>query len=175
MVTDAQFRRLMKRIHSGDPLAVAAAKADMDEKTARKYRRAAKLPSQVKVAHTWRNRPDAFVQVWPEIQQALELNPGLQAKTLFQYLQRQRPGQYQDAQLRTLQRRIKLWRALEGPAKEVYFAQRHEPGQLSQSDFAERYCQMLWMVRERIRRIQAAFFISPSTNGTPWMTWVMSL
>ena len=119
MVTDAQFRRLMKRIHSGDPLAVAAAKADMDEKTARKYRRAAKLPSQVKVAHTWRNRPDAFVQVWPEIQQALELNPGLQAKTLFQYLQRQRPGQYQDAQLRTLQRRIKLWRALEGPAKEV--------------------------------------------------------
>ena len=38
-----------------------------------------------------------------------------------------------------------------------------------------RYCQMLWMVRERIRRIQAAFFISPSTNGTPWMTWVMSL
>ena len=137
MVTDAQFRRLMKGIHRGDPLAVAAAKADMDEKTARKYRRAAKLPSQVKVAHTWRNRPDAFVQVWPEIQQALELNPGLQAKTLFQYLQRQRPGQYQDAQLRTLQRRIKLWRALEGPAKEVYFAQRHEPGQLSQSDFAD--------------------------------------
>ena len=137
MVTDAQFRRLMKRIHSGDPLAVAAAKAAMDEKTARKYRRAAKLPSQVKVAHTWRNRPDAFVQVWPEIQHALELNPGLQAKTLFQYLQRQRPGQYQDAQLRTLQRRIKLWRALEGPAKEVYFAQRHEPGQLSQSDFAD--------------------------------------
>ena len=137
MVTDAQFRRLMKRIHRGDPLAVAAAKAAMDEKTARKYRRAAKLPSQVKVAHTWRNRPDAFVQVWPEIQQALELNPGLQAKTLFQYLQRQRPGQYQDAQLRTLQRRIKLWRALEGPAKEVSFAQRHEPGQLSQSDFAD--------------------------------------
>ena len=45
MVTDAQFRRFMKRIHRGDPLAVAAAKADMDEKTARKYRRAAKLPS----------------------------------------------------------------------------------------------------------------------------------
>ena len=42
-------------------------------------------------------------------------------------------------------------------------------------DRLQRYCQMLWMVRERIRRIQAAFFISPSTNGTPWMTWVMSL
>ena len=39
----------------------------------------------------------------------------------------------------------------------------------------ERYCQMLWMARERIRRFQAASFISPSMNGTPSMTWVMSL
>ena len=38
-----------------------------------------------------------------------------------------------------------------------------------------RYCQMLWMARERIRRFQAASFISPSMNGTPSMTWVMSL
>ena len=40
---------------------------------------------------------------------------------------------------------------------------------------ARRYCQMLWMARERIRRFQAASFISPSMNGTPSMTWVMSL
>ena len=39
----------------------------------------------------------------------------------------------------------------------------------------QRYCQMLWMARERIRRFQAASFISPSMNGTPSMTWVMSL
>ena len=38
-----------------------------------------------------------------------------------------------------------------------------------------RYCQMLWMARARIRRFQAASFISPSMNGTPSMTWVMSL
>jgi hypothetical protein len=137
MVTDAQVRRLMTRIRSGDSLAVAAAKADMDEKTARKYRRAGKLPSQVKAPHTWRNRPDAFKQVWPEIEHALQRHPGLQAKTLFEHLQRQYPGEFQDVQLRTLQRRIKAWRALEGPAKEVYFPQQHEPGQLSQSDFAD--------------------------------------
>jgi len=137
MVTDAQVRRLMRRIRSGDPVAVAAAKAGIDEKTARKYHRTGKRPSQVKVPHTWRNRPDAFKQVWPEIEQALQVNPGLQAKTLFQHLQRQYPGQFQDAQLRTLQRRIKAWRALEGPAKEVFFPQRHEPGALSQSDFTD--------------------------------------
>jgi len=65
----------------------------------------------------------------------LRLNPGLQAKTLFLDLQRRSPGRYPDGQLRTLQRRIKRWRALEGPPKEVFFAQIHEPGQTCASDF----------------------------------------
>jgi hypothetical protein len=30
---------------------------------------------------------------------------------------------------------VKVWRATEGPAKEVFFAQRHHPGRLSASDF----------------------------------------
>ena len=76
MVTDAQVRRLMTRIRSGDTFAVAAAKADMDQKTARKYRGSGKRPSQVKAPHTWRRRPDAFERVWPEIEQALQVNPG---------------------------------------------------------------------------------------------------
>jgi len=37
--------------------------------------------------------------------------------------------------LRTLQRRVKSWRATEGPAKEVFFAQQHPPGRLGASDF----------------------------------------
>src|SRR5436190_1172523 len=40
-----------------------------------------------------------------------------------------------DAQLRTLQRRCREWRALEGPVKEVFFAQIHHPGRLCASDF----------------------------------------
>ena len=88
MVTDAQVRRLMKLMQKEDTLALAAAKAGMDEKTARKYRRSGQLPSQLKRRHTWRNRPDAFEKVWPDLEQALKLNPGLEAKTLFQYLQR---------------------------------------------------------------------------------------
>lgn len=65
----------------------------------------------------------------------LRLNPGLEAKTLFTDLQRRFPGRYPDGQLRTLQRRLKDWRATEGPPKEVFFAQTHEPGRLCASDF----------------------------------------
>ena len=46
---------------------------------------------------------------------------------------------YWSHQLRTLQRRIKTWRALEGPAKEVFFPQRHQPGQLCQKVFPPSY------------------------------------
>jgi hypothetical protein len=69
------------------------------------------------------------------VQAQLRLNPGLEAKTLFEDLQRRYPGRFQDGQLRTLQRKVKAWRALEGPSKEVFFPQQHKPGALSQSDF----------------------------------------
>ena len=83
----------------------------------------------------WRTREDSFQEMWEEVRSKLELNAGLQAKTLFKDLQRRHPGKFQDGQLRTLQRRVKEWRALEGPPKEVFFEQRHEPGELGQSDF----------------------------------------
>ena len=137
MVTDVQVRRLMKLIQSEDTLSLAAAKAGMDEKTARTYRRAGKLPSQLRAERSWRTWPDIFDEVWAGVEHELELNPGLEAKSLFQHLQRQHPGRFQDGQLRTLQRRIKRWRALEGPGKEVFFPQEHEPGALCQSDFTD--------------------------------------
>jgi hypothetical protein len=125
----------MTLIESEKTLATAAAKAGMDEKTARKYRRLKRLPSEVKVEHTWRTREDPFAEVWEEVREKLEFNAGLEAKTLFEDLQRRYPGRFADGQLRTLQRRVKAWRALEGPAKEVFFPQVHKPGRLCQSDF----------------------------------------
>jgi hypothetical protein len=115
--------------------ALAAAKAGMDVKTARKYRRLGRLPSEVAVTHSWRTREDPFAEAWEEVRQELVVNPGLQANTLLAALQRKYPGRFQDGQMRTLQRRIKTWRALEGPAKEVFFSQMHEPGRLCASDF----------------------------------------
>ncbi len=135
MVTDQQVRRLFKLNQVEKYFGIAAMKAGMDEKTARKYRGTCKLPSELKQGHTWRTREDPFEDVWDDIKSMLECNPGLEAKTLFEYFQRRCPGEFADGQLRTIQRRIKIWRAVEGPSKEVFFSQIHRPGELGQSDF----------------------------------------
>lgn len=125
----------MKLNQSEKNLSVAAAKSGMSEKTARKYLGQRKLPSQLKPERVVRTRKDPFEKDWAGIKFKLEVNPGLEAKTLFEWLQRSCPEGYGDGQLRTLQRRIKQWRALEGPAREVFFDQQHKPGQLCESDF----------------------------------------
>jgi hypothetical protein len=135
MVTDKQVWRMRKMVETGKKLTIAALKTGMDEKTARKYIKSGKLPSQLKQEHTWRTRRDPFEDVWEEVRDELELFPELEAKTLFEVLQREYPGRFSDGQLRTLQRHIKQWRALEGPGKEVYFPQEHHPGELGASDF----------------------------------------
>ena len=114
---------------------LAAAKAGMDVQTARKYLADNRLPSEQKAEREWRTRPDPFEQVWEELRQKIDANPGLEAKTLFEALQRESPGEFVDGQLRTLQRHIKRWRATEGPGREVFFGQKHVPGRLGQSDF----------------------------------------
>ena len=89
------------------------------------------------MAHTWRTRADPFEEVWPEVEELLERDKGLQAKTVFEELGRRYPGRFQAGQLRTLQRRFRDWRALRGEDREVYFAQAHHPGEQSQSDFTD--------------------------------------
>ncbi len=135
MVTDQQVRRLMELINKEKTLAIAASKAGMDENTARKYLRHGRLPSQMKKPHTWQTREDPFSEIWEEVKELLEINSGHEAKSLFEHYQRKYPERFSDGQLRTFQRKIKIWRALEGPGKEVFFPQKHYPGQLCQSDF----------------------------------------
>jgi hypothetical protein len=135
MVTDAQVRRLKRLSKTEKTQELAAAKAGMDVKTARKYLQEGGLPSEMKPERAWRTRADPFDEAWEEIRRQLQANPGLEAKTLFEALQRHEPGKFGDGQLRTLQRRIKIWRATEGPGREVFFTQEHVPGRLGQSDF----------------------------------------
>jgi len=135
MVTDQQVRQLMKLNKKNQKLSVSAAQSGMCENTARKYLQSGKLPSQTKVERTWQTHDNVFKDVWDEMQDFLSTNPGLEAKTLFEYLQKQNPGRFPDGQLRTFQRRVKQWRATEGPGKEVFFRQQHYPGQLCASDF----------------------------------------
>lgn len=135
MVTDEQVRKLMEKIREGETMVVASLKAGMDEKTARKYRRMKRLPSQCKQAHTWRTWADRFESEWEEIEQILRRDEGVEAKTIFEYLCRKYEGRFKEGQLRTLQRKIKRWRIRHGRGKEVMFEQVHLPSRQSQSDF----------------------------------------
>jgi hypothetical protein len=135
MVSDQQVKRLWRLSGQKWELEIAAAKTGMDPKTARKYLRDRRLPSEMQQKHTWRTRPDPFADNWDEIRQLLTIEPGLQAKTIFEHLQQANPGRFSDGQVRTLRRRISYWRATEGPPREVFFAQEHRPGELCQSDF----------------------------------------
>lgn len=83
----------------------------------------------------YRTRLDPFAEVWPEIEGMLEQAPGLEAVTIFELLRGRPELSFSDGQLRTLQRRIRRWRALQGPEREVMFAQEHRPGEYAQSDF----------------------------------------
>jgi hypothetical protein len=107
----------------------------MDPKTARKYRDLGELPSEAATPHTWRTRPDPLSEVWPALVELLEREPGLQAKTLVDWLQRTYPDQDWQQRRRTVERRVRQWKAQHGPAKEVFFSQMHEPGRLGSSDF----------------------------------------
>ena len=100
MITDRQVRKLRKDLGTGMTLATAAVRAGMSEKTARKYRNMPQLPSEARTEHTWRTRTDPFESVWPEVQQRLSEAPDLQAKTIFQWLQREHPGKFQQGQLK---------------------------------------------------------------------------
>ena len=153
----------MSLIHKGLPVFAAAAKTAMCERTARKYRKARRLPRDLAREHDWRTRPDPFEGVWAEVQALLEGAPGLQSKTIFKEIQRLHPGRFPAGQLRTLQRRIRDWRALSGPEKEIFFTQEHAPGEAAQSDFTEMDSLEITIAGERFPHL-LYHFVLPYSN-----------
>ena len=135
MVTDGCVKELRRLLGLGRTLVDSARMAEMNEKTARKYRDDDKLPSQQKTTRTYRTRQDPFADVWDDVRQRLELEPRLKAKTLFEWLQETHEGQFLDSTRRTFERRVAKWRSLHGPGKTVFFDQEHHPGRVAASDF----------------------------------------
>jgi hypothetical protein len=136
MVTDQQVRRLCAMQNKYEHQYQVADAAGISSKTAGKYLKNGKLPSQCKVEHTWATRQDPFADDWTFVEQILkDTQSTLEAKTIFEYLQQAHPGKYHNGQIRTLQRRIKVWKALHGPSKEIFFSQHYYPGQWACSDF----------------------------------------
>jgi hypothetical protein len=67
---------------------------------------------QSKAKHWWRTRPDPFADAWPVIEGWLIAEPSIAAKVLMDRLVAMVPEMYANqAQLRTLQRRVKAWRS----------------------------------------------------------------
>lgn len=133
-ITNQQVKLLMKKLKKYNQ-EIAAAKAGMSANTARKYIKSGQLPSDAQKPHTWKTRVDVFSDDWDDLSKMLERAPELEAKTLIEYLIKRSPDRYNQGHLRTLQRRVRDWRAAFGAAKAVIFRQDIQPGKQSQSDF----------------------------------------
>jgi hypothetical protein len=77
--TDAQVRKLMEEFNKHGQVGRAALRADMDRKTARRYLREQKLPSELKQSRTWRTRENPFEEDWPWVEGLLRTTPELGA------------------------------------------------------------------------------------------------
>ena len=134
-ITDHQVHLYMNNIRRNKSQVLAAARAGISERSARRIERSVTLPSQHPRRY-WRSRVDPFAQVWDsEVVPLLRSAPKLMAITLLRKLQDEHPGRFPDGMLRTLQRHVRQWRAVEGPPKEVVFPQLHAPGHRGLSDF----------------------------------------
>ena len=140
VTTDAQVRKLMDELSRHGKVGQAAMRAGMHRNTARKYKESGKLPSELRKPRTWRTREDPFSEDWSEVEERLRAAPELEAKALFEDLVERHPGKYEEGQLRTFQRRVRQWRASDGPPKEVYFPQEHRAGEAMQTDFTHCGC-----------------------------------
>ncbi len=121
--------------HSNDA-AAAAAKSGFSRATGYRIEDDPRLPSQKK-APRGRRRPDPLAEVWDgEIVPILKSAPGIRAIAVLEEIRRRHP-EIGAGIRRTLERRMRTWRALVGPEQDVIFRQEHEPGRFGLSDFTD--------------------------------------
>jgi hypothetical protein len=162
----------MEEMSKHGKVGLAAMRSGLDRKTARKYVKTGKLPSELTKPRTWRTRPDPFDEDWPMLVARLEEEPGLEAKTLFELVCEEHPGHYTLGQLRTLQRRVRRWRAQRGPACDVMFTQAHRPGEACQVDFTETASLKVTIAGELFAHLLCVFTL-PFSNWQ-WATVCLS-
>ncbi|MGH7280735.1 MAG: IS21 family transposase [Polyangiaceae bacterium] len=148
----------------------AAAAAAMSVRSARKWQ-AGTLPSETRKTRSWRTRIDPFADVWAkEIEPLLRADEDgvLQATTIFEVLEQHAPGKYSAGQLRSLQRRMRDWRALHGPEKEVYFEQKHVAGREAAVDFTHATDLRITILGKALRHL--LFQLVLSFSGWRWLS-----
>src|SRR5262249_17772069 len=129
-----QMRLYMSSRHTDTP-AVAAAKAGFSTTTAYRIEADPRLPSEKKQPRG-RRRPDPLAGVWEsEIVPLLEATPELRAIGVYDEMVRRHPELRSTR--RTMERRIRQWKGLNGPDQDVIFRQEQIPGRLGLSDFTD--------------------------------------
>ena len=116
--------------------AVAGAKAGFSTATAYLLEKELHLRPAEKAPRE-RRRPDPLLDIWEsEIVPMLVAAPGLRSVAIIEEMNRRYPKVYLGTR-RTMERRIRTWRGLYGPEREVIFRQIHEPGRMGLSDFTD--------------------------------------
>jgi hypothetical protein len=119
-----------------EPPIIAAAKAGFSTASAYRIEQDPRLPSQKKMPRG-RRRRDPLAAVWDsEVVPLLKSTPSLRAIAVFDEIRRRHP-EIAAGIRRTLERRIRTWRALNGAEQDVVFRQEHPPGRLGLSDFTD--------------------------------------
>ena len=117
-------------------LSIAAAQAGISVASAYRMERDPRLPS-LKKAPRERRRPDPLADIFDaDVVPLLQSASGIRSVAIFDELRLRHP-QLDPGVRRTLERRIRAWRALNGQDREVIFRQTHEAGRMGLSDFTE--------------------------------------
>jgi hypothetical protein len=128
--------RLFMKFRQTHSVTAAASKAAISVATAYRIEQDPRLPSQKQTPRE-RRRPDPLADVFDaEVVAMLEASPGLRPIAIFEEMMRRHP-ELGSGIRRTLERRIRAWRAIHGGEREVIFRQVHEPGRMGLSDFTD--------------------------------------
>ena len=134
-VTDHQMRLCMK-LKKTNTTATAAARASISIATAYRIENDPRLPSQKKTPRG-RRRADPLGRIFEtEVVPLLKATPGIRPVAIFEEMMRRHPDLGNGIR-RTLERRIRAWRAVHGEEQEIIFRQSHEPGRVGLSDFTD--------------------------------------
>jgi hypothetical protein len=134
-ITKNQENLYMNKRQQGQSQETAAAKGGISERSGRRIEKGER-PSMPRARH-WRTREDPLDTIWEkELVPLLEREPQLTGLTLWEYLEDEHAGQFPYSVLRTLQRRVKHWKATQGPDKAIIFRQSVPAGQQGLSDFS---------------------------------------
>lgn len=159
-INQRQIEVYMKSKEKGCTQLASASRAGISERSAREIESGRRTDPKKK-ERRWRTRSDPLSEVWEStLVPMLEAAPNLQPITLLEHLQDKDSDRYPDSLLRTLQRRVKQWRALSGPEKEVMFRQEHPPGEQGLSDFTTLKNVTITILGEPLKHILYHFRLS---------------